>query len=730
MSKRRNPPKPKKTRDSEPAPGLELVEEPAGVEVLEEPSFADRPADDSPWSPTKLALLRILDGLASLRLTVALFAMAIFIVLAGTLGQVHRDIWDVVHDYFRMSPEGSMAVHWTIPVIDKEVIIPSPATFVDLKIFFPPAFSSDGQPPDLSKPASPARLLSSLVLGFGWAALVWLIPLRDRKIQLAIYASLGILLAFATATFGGFLFPKGWTIGAVMAVNLLAAHLMRFKIQSSGTRLWAGAGVIALGILTTYGVIKSGSNKEGVLKENWLLGYEFEWSQIWILFEMLLAVLVALGGYACVSMLFKELSRDKSDAKRSSYLSMVVVSGLGTLAVAGVLAFLILGGDDVRLNDSGMRILWQLLKATVAGLILLGGCAMVFRKRAGVVVLHAGVALLMLSELLVGVSAVEGQMTIMEGESSNYVQDIRSIELAVIDSSGSQDKVVAIPGRLIKKGNLIEDDRLPVNIRVGEFYENSTLEKPKKSESNPADSGYGRSEIAKPVQGSTGTDSASDVDLASAYVTLRTKDGDKTLGTWLVSQLRTAEQPFEVDGKTYAIALRFKRTYKPYTITLKDAVRENYVGTSTPRDYRSIIDLNDPSRNEDRKDVHIWMNNPLRYGGETFYQSGLQTLRPGLDVTVLQVVTNDGWMIPYVSCMIVAVGMLAHFLMGLTRFLNRSAQQRGGRRRLMMSKRKTPNSNARIPCGPNIGRPRLRCSSIPSKSRPGTAGSRRCSRPC
>ena len=72
------------------------------------------------------------------------------------------------------------------------------------------------------------------------------------------------------------------------------------------------------------------------------------------------------------------------------------------------------------------------------------------------------------------------------------------------------------------------------------------------------------------------------------------------------------------------------------------------------------------------------MNNPLRYGGETFYQSGLQQLRPGVDMTVLQVVTNDGWMIPYVSCMIVAVGMLAHFLMGLIRFLNRNAKTRGG----------------------------------------------------
>jgi peptidoglycan/xylan/chitin deacetylase (PgdA/CDA1 family) len=71
------------------------------------------------------------------------------------------------------------------------------------------------------------------------------------------------------------------------------------------------------------------------------------------------------------------------------------------------------------------------LKATVAGLILLAGCVLVFKKRAGVVVLHGGVALMMLSELLVGVAAVESQMHIIEGESANFVQDVREGNLSL-----------------------------------------------------------------------------------------------------------------------------------------------------------------------------------------------------------------------------------------------------------------------------------------------------------
>ena len=68
------------------------------------------------------------------------------------------------------------------------------------------------------------------------------------------------------------------------------------------------------------------------------------------------------------------------------------------------------------------------------------------------------------------------------------------------------------------------------------------------------------------------------------------------------------------------------------------------------------------------------MNEPLRYGGETFYQSGYDDgVRSGTGVkaTTLQVVANVGWMIPYIACMIVATGLLAQFSLTLVRFLKR-----------------------------------------------------------
>ena len=56
----------------------------------------------------------------------------------------------------------------------------------------------------------------------------------------------------------------------------------------------------------------------------------------------------------------------------------------------------------------------------------------------------------------------------------------------------------------------------------------------------------------------------------------------------------------------------------------------------------------------------VWMNNPLRYEGETFYQTGHQELGD-TEISTISVVRNTGWMLPYIACMIVGFGMFAQF---------------------------------------------------------------------
>ena len=108
--------------------------------------------------------------------------------------------------------------------------------------------------------------------------------------------------------------------------------------------------------------------------------------------------------------------------------------------------------------------------------------------------------------------------------------------------------------------------------------------------------------------------------------------------------------------------------YKPYSIHLIDFSHDRYLGTDTPMNYSSKVRLVDHERNEDRE-VLIYMNHPLRHAGETLYQSGFQRGDTG---TILQVVRNPAWLLPYVACTIATLGMLIRFSVQLIAFLNRT----------------------------------------------------------
>lgn len=533
----------------------------------------------------------VLGPLASLRLTVALLAMAIFVVLAGTLAQAEMGIERVVNEFFRVRPWGSTFGFAWVP----------------FQIFFPESFFPN--------------------------------PLADSRPIVS----------------GGFWFPGGWLIGLAMFANLLAAHAVRFTVQSKGTRLLAGLVVLVLGILVTAAVVASGSGAGGLQAQPLL-----SWTVLWRLFQAGV-VLVALQN---VGLAIKSYLEKDSD-RRTAWLLIGA-----TPVTVGLALWAVLMPD---IGPSSMRILWQLIKATMAALVLLAGCWLIFRKRAGIVLLHGGVGLLMISELLVGLVAVETQMTLAEGETSSYGQDIRHAELVVIDPSDpSQDTITRFPASRLKTGATLSDKSVPFRLKIDQHFVNGDLVKAWAVKHNPADAGAGLAYVAREIPEVAGTSTGGGVDYPAAYVTILSQDGKTKIGSHLLSA-RLASNNFidtvRADGKEWHIALRFARDYKPYSVTLLDVKKEDYVGTDTPKNYSS--DVRVEAKGLDPFERHIWMNNPLRFAGETLYQSGYYRDPSGVEVTTLQIVRNTGWMLPYVSCMIVVIGMAAQFLVTLSRFVGR-----------------------------------------------------------
>ncbi len=298
-------------------------------------------------------------------------------------------------------------------------------------------------------------------------------------------------------------------------------------------------------------------------------------------------------------------------------------------------------------------------------------------KRAGVLVLHTGLVILMLSEVVTGVYGTEGRMTIEEGTSANYVEDPHTVELAVIlPLDAKKDDVVAVPGPRLEKGGTIRHPDLPFDIDVAEYMRNSNEPKQGSDGPNPATVGDGVKAVVTRRPDEAGTDSR--IDIPSAYLTFKKKDSGESLGTYLVSVWLSHPQKVQVGDKTYEVVLRFQRTYEPYSMHLIKFSHDVYPGTDIPRNFSSKVRVMDTERREDRE-VLISMNSPFQYGrgslfslgGETFYQADY--LKDGRVGTVLQVVKNPGWILPYISCTMVALGMLIHFSLNLVGFIQRSA---------------------------------------------------------
>jgi hypothetical protein len=65
------------------------------------------------------------------------------------------------------------------------------------------------------------------------------------------------------------------------------------------------------------------------------------------------------------------------------------------------------------------------------------------------------------------------------------------------------------------------------------------------------------------------------------------------------------------------------------------------------------------------------LNNPLRYAGLTFYQYQMDSEHA---TSVLQIVRNPGWLLPYISCAMMALGLVVQFSIHLASFFARRRQ--------------------------------------------------------
>jgi hypothetical protein len=306
-------------------------------------------------------------------------------------------------------------------------------------------------------------------------------------------------------------------------------------------------------------------------------------------------------------------------------------------------------------------------------------------KKMGIQLIHLGIILLLVGQLATQAIQEESRMQINKGESSDYIERFHGVELAFSDVTNPKtQRVVTIPQQILEEGGTIRTPELPFKIQIKHFGVNCDF--------TVTPNGSERKGISKEITRGVGisanlsiTDKEEDFSsegLNFGYLIFELFDGSESLGTWLslahpggnhwwkesprLSDL--AFQPVRHKGKLWGLTLRSEREYLPYSIELLDIENEFYQGTEIPFNFESDIVLN-MEGNKSRRAL-VYMNTPLRHGGKTFYQ---YQMNAAANYTVFQVIRNPSWLVPYIACVLVSIGLLWQFSFHLVRFLRKNS---------------------------------------------------------
>jgi hypothetical protein len=377
--------------------------------------------------------------------------------------------------------------------------------------------------------------------------------------------------------------------------------------------------------------------------------------------------LLSSFGFACILLLLlllltylgtlEQVEFGLYDVQKKYFESMFLMHSIGPLQVPlpGVYLLLIL----------------LFLNLLIGGLIRL-------RKtwsRAGILITHIGIVVMLAAGFVKLRYSVDGHLTLYPEEQSGEFESYYEWEIAiaeVTDQEGVQEYV--IPGRdflFLNKGQrrTFEHPDLPFQLHLVQYLRNCRpmAKGPMFTAPTPVVDGV----FLDPKQ----PDMEAERNLAGAYVLAEEKQGGgKHQGILWGVNVHPWTVP--IGERTWAVDLRRKRWELPFDIRLDQFTRELHPHTSTPKVFLSDVTKFEEDHSQK---IKITMNEPLRHGGYTLYQAswGPQNARPGERLySTLAVVRNPSDQWPLYSCIIIALGLLLHFVQKLMKHVRTQNQRR------------------------------------------------------
>ena len=286
-------------------------------------------------------------------------------------------------------------------------------------------------------------------------------------------------------------------------------------------------------------------------------------------------------------------------------------------------------------------------------------------KKAGLWVVHGGLLLLLVGGFITQVMAVESQMTLAEGDTGHYTTAYDKWEVAVWRAHADTNDVVAYADYDLRPGAALDLAPWPARLTVLKYYENAA------AFTSLVTGG------ALPYLNASG--------IASMEPRKPEKDAPQN-APGLIAKLHMDKGPdreillYGLESRPLALTfggqrvlLQLRRRHYPldFSLTLTDFIRTLHPGTDVAKSYESYVDLQDGLSS---RPVKIWMNNPLRYKGYTFFQASFAIDKDG-EHSTFAVVTNPGRLLPYISSLMVFGGMLLHFILHFLGYVRRTARK-------------------------------------------------------
>lgn len=308
--------------------------------------------------------------------------------------------------------------------------------------------------------------------------------------------------------------------------------------------------------------------------------------------------------------------------------------------------------------------------------MLIGGIIRIRKspKTIGVIISHFAILFMIAAGAVSYHFAIEGNMSLREGETSDEFLSFhdRVIEIEKVQSDEKAKRsVLVIDQSKYKdlsagKGRTFTHESLPFDLMITNWKQHAQPKRDLDGSRGDAVDGYYIQEVS--TLDETGAAMA-DETLASACVAIAKdkKSGEEQKG--ILWEFAAAPWTLTSGGDKYLISL-VHRTYKlPFALKLDKTEQEKHPGTERARRFTSWVTKLEDGREEKRV---ITMNEPVRSEGYAVFQQTFDDgTRSGSGVksSGFQIVQNpsDHW--PLISCIIVAQGLLLHFLLMLGRFL-------------------------------------------------------------